>query len=766
MGTRILDLLQLQNLTKRDPSAYKEEFLLQYQHYLTQLQIFQLKPTKEFKHFSQLVSYLSHVCVCYPKELSEFPKQISDLLENNCNNLEPELRRILAKSLILMRNRNLLPQIQMLSLFFKLFRVHDKPLRSLLYSHIVADIKNTNLKQKNQKLNRTLQNFMFTMMNDDSEIASKMSLKVMIDLFRKKIWHDTKTVNVISNGVFSKNSKILITTLNFFLHIDNPDKPDEEEEDEAIKEKRAKDNFRKKSLAHRVGKKTKGRITRLAKSKVDLKKAKQEEDNKLQPNFPAIELIHDPQGYCDKLFNVLVKTTEKFETRIMIMNFISRLIYVHKLMVYNFYPFLQKYLQPHQKNITYLLAVLAQSCHELVDPDVLKPLVMTIAKYFVNDGCGSDVIAIGLNTIRSICSRCPLAIDTVLLADLIQYREKKEKGVAMASKSLLQFYRDNYPSMLPKKERGKNKTDVGLLAFGHQKVSQGIDGLDLLMDEELNARLDAIEAGEEFESDNEEEDDDGDGWEDVNTESVEDDNSEWVSDDEENDGEEEEEEEVEGEEEDDDDEEEGDWEEVEEEEEEIEGEEDEDDDDEEWEDVEEEEVELDEEEEEEVEEEIKPTKKPNKKSQQKEKVEVLRTDDIKVLTDEELIRIRKLRILKEARDNNKQYEDMDQDDDENGENIHGLIKPEDLHGAHKKKKEEKLERIARAKEGREGGYGSKASRRDKTGKSTTNEYKAKVTKPFVLTLKTKKVRGKSLKSFRDRQIGQREHAARQKRGRH
>ncbi|KAN0043117.1 hypothetical protein ACTA71_010754 [Dictyostelium dimigraforme] len=776
MGTRILDLLQLQNLTKRDPSAYKEEFLLQYQHYLTQLQIFQLKPTKEFKHFSQLVSYLSHVCVCYPKELSEFPKQISDLLENNCNNLEPELRRILAKSLILMRNRNLLPQIQMLSLFFKLFRVHDKPLRSLLYSHIVSDIKNTNLKQKNQKLNRTLQNFMFTMMNDDSEIASKMSLKVMIDLFRKKIWHDTKTVNVISNGVFSKNSKILITTLNFFLHIDNPDKPDEEDEEEAIKEKRAKDNFRKKSLAHRVGKKTKGRITRLAKSKVDLKKAKQEEDNKLQPNFPAIELIHDPQGYCEKLFNVLVKTTEKFETRIMIMNFISRLIYVHKLMVYNFYPFLQKYLQPHQKNITYLLAVLAQSCHELVDPDVLKPLVMTIAKYFVNDGCGSDVIAIGLNTIRSICSRCPLAIDTVLLADLIQYREKKEKGVAMASKSLLQFYRDNYPSMLPKKERGKNKTDVGLLAFGHQKVSQGIDGLDLLMDEELNARLDAIEAGEEFESDDDDDesgDDDDDSWEDVDTETVdvEDDNSEWVTDDESEEEEEVEEgEEIEEGEEEVEDDDEGDWEEVdeeevegeeEEEEEEIEGEE-EDDDDEEWEDVDEEE--LEEEEEEEEEEEIKP-KKTNKKLQQKEKVEVLRTDDIKVLTDEELIRIRKLRILKEARENNKQYEDMDQDDD-NGENVHGLIKPEDLRGAHKKKKEEKLERIARAKEGRDGGYGSKASRRDKTGKSTTNEYKAKVTKPFVLTLKTKKVRGKSLKSFRDRQIGQREHAARQKRGRH
>jgi len=427
MGTRILDLLQLQNLTKRDPAAYKEEFLLQYQHYLTQLQIFQLKPTKDFKHFAQLVSYLSHVCICYPKELAEFPKQISDLLEHNCNSLEPDLRRILAKSLILMRNRNLLPQINLLSLFFKLFRIHDKPLRKLLYSHIVADIKNTNLKQKNQKLNRTLQNFMFTMMNDDSEIASKMSLKVMIELFRKKIWHDTKTVNVISTGVFSKNAKILVTTLKFFLHVDNPDKKDDDEEEQATKEQKAKDKMRKMSLSMRVGKKTKGRKSRLVKSKTDLKKAKSEEESKSLPNFPAIELLHDPQGYCDKLFNVLQKTTVKFETRVLIMNFISRLIFTHKLIVYNFYPFLQKYLQPHQKNITYVLAVLAQSCHDLVEPDVLKPLVMTIAKYFVNDGCSPEVIAIGLNTIRNIVARCPLAMDTVLLQDLIHYKDKKRK---------------------------------------------------------------------------------------------------------------------------------------------------------------------------------------------------------------------------------------------------------------------------------------------------------------------------------------------------
>jgi proline dehydrogenase len=78
--------------------------------------------------------------------------------------------------------------VRLLCLFFKLFRCKDKPLRQMLYSHIVTDIKNINEKHKNQKMNRTLQNFMYTMLNDPSDIAAKKSLDVMIDLYRKRIW--------------------------------------------------------------------------------------------------------------------------------------------------------------------------------------------------------------------------------------------------------------------------------------------------------------------------------------------------------------------------------------------------------------------------------------------------------------------------------------------------------------------------------------------------------------------------------------------------
>jgi protein SDA1 len=48
----------------------------------------------------------------------------------------------------------------------------------------VTDLKNTNAKHKDVKLNTTMQNFMFKMINDAHHVAAKMALTIMIDLYR------------------------------------------------------------------------------------------------------------------------------------------------------------------------------------------------------------------------------------------------------------------------------------------------------------------------------------------------------------------------------------------------------------------------------------------------------------------------------------------------------------------------------------------------------------------------------------------------------
>ena len=70
MGRGVLltsNLPQLQNLIKRDPPAYKEEFLQQWNHYNSIRQIFQINPDENAQHFRELVSFIAQVCIVgYP----------------------------------------------------------------------------------------------------------------------------------------------------------------------------------------------------------------------------------------------------------------------------------------------------------------------------------------------------------------------------------------------------------------------------------------------------------------------------------------------------------------------------------------------------------------------------------------------------------------------------------------------------------------------------------------------------------------------------
>lgn len=55
------NLPQLQNLIKRDAESYREEFLQQYQHFLSVLEIFRLEPDKENKSLCESIMFLAQV---------------------------------------------------------------------------------------------------------------------------------------------------------------------------------------------------------------------------------------------------------------------------------------------------------------------------------------------------------------------------------------------------------------------------------------------------------------------------------------------------------------------------------------------------------------------------------------------------------------------------------------------------------------------------------------------------------------------------------
>lgn len=390
------------------------------------------------------------------------------------------MRKILVQALVLLRNRNVITASSLLTLFFKLFRIKDKKLRAVLYHHIVNDIRRLNSKRRDEKVNRALQNFMYTMLQDNTKVAARKSLDVMIELFRMGIWRDSKTANVISTAIFSQDTKMVLAVIHFFL--DPPKDADDEQED---KDYRFNKRDIIKKFGHGVVKKTTKRKRRLREALTELSHKRKSQlkhrlDDRRNFNYSAIMLINDPQGYAEKVYRVLTKSTDRYETKIMLMALLSRLTASHQLVLLDLYSYLQKYLAPHQPHITNLMAITAQSCHPLVTPEAIEPLIKTIAFNFVSDRRTNEAIVVGLNTIREICLRCPLVMNAPLLADLLEYRTNKDKGIAMAAKSLLTLFRMLDPQMIPRKLRGKSDATGVMEQFGEQKVTRQIDGVELL----------------------------------------------------------------------------------------------------------------------------------------------------------------------------------------------------------------------------------------------------------------------------------------------
>ena len=128
MGGGELTLATLQGQVKRDPAAYREEFAQQHQRFEAELEIFRLKTAKApEQRFGELVKFMSHVAPCYPEACARFPAQITTLLEERVDTLDPSLRMTLVQALILVRNRGLVDAIALFKLLFSLFRCVPPP---------------------------------------------------------------------------------------------------------------------------------------------------------------------------------------------------------------------------------------------------------------------------------------------------------------------------------------------------------------------------------------------------------------------------------------------------------------------------------------------------------------------------------------------------------------------------------------------------------------------------------------------------------------
>ncbi|PSS00509.1 SDA1-domain-containing protein [Coniella lustricola] len=531
------DLASLQFKVRSDPKSYQDEFDRQYTAYLATKEVFLDSPATATRDVSQdfhdKIDFIAHVAECFKTETKDFPDDLKTILTEHHAVLDADVREKLVGSLVLLRRKELISSEYLLTTLFPiLVSTPSKSLRALLYQKIVSDLRNANSRHTNHPLNRTIQNVLSIIITSDRSSSKGIwAVRLTREMWRRQIWTDAKPVEVMKEACLSDNAKVIVGGTRFFL---GGDKEREEMEDDSSDE----ETIDLKKMQHQQGinKKTKKKAKQY-KAAVDKVKRQERKKNAPHPlNFSALHLLHDPQGFAEQLFQKHLANTKAkltLENKLLVLQLVTRLVGLHKLTVMSLYSWFIKFLTPKQSSVTSFLASLAQATHNLVPPDAIEPLIMKIANEFVSEAAAAEVAAAGLNAIREICARQPLAMTETLLQDLVQYRKSKDKGVMMAAKGLLSLYREVGAELLKKRDRGKEAVmglrsgDLAQRKFGEQEAG-GIEGLELLekwKEEERKKKRVAMGLPEEVGSDEEpgaagEEEDDGFKSEDWDVESV------------------------------------------------------------------------------------------------------------------------------------------------------------------------------------------------------------------------------------------------------
>ena len=509
-------------------------------------------------------------------------------LPSSALTLHRDVRKSCVSALILMRNKGRVQPLTLLELFFKFMSIiPDKGLRTQLYKHTLNDIRNINKKgKKDEQINRSIQSFLHKIVrstvkgkhnsnmvigdiNEATKLASKKAIDLTAELYRRHVWTDDRTVAILASGVESIVHNVSSAAMRFFLGIEEKMADDEEKKgDEDWKEAQKIDY-------HLYSRKTKARKRSVAKAiKKKQKEQKKREDEEYELNcidpgviasrkllYPAIELIRDPQGLSETVLKRIQSTGAngyKFEHKILAINFVTRLVGNHELLVLPLYPVLRRYMGGHQRDVTAILAYTVQACHETVPPEEIHGLLQTIAHNFVTERCSEEQMAVGINACRAICSRVPSSLlvdespsasldDTgnnasstsmdieAFVRDMVGYGKHRDRSVSIAGRSFTNFIREVHPSLLAGKDRGMvgsalRRAGEKPLRYGEQRIESGVQGADLLVEYEMKKAL-YLKQKEGRDDDEDSDSDDGISYEKMNDE-----DDDWIDVEEDDDG--------------------------------------------------------------------------------------------------------------------------------------------------------------------------------------------------------------------------------------
>ncbi|KAE8304664.1 Sda1, severe depolymerization of actin [Giardia duodenalis] len=490
-------LVDLASKACRDPTNYAEEVQKQLLVLRSQLELIQssssLTSEEEFVDLLNFTARLSGIAQYNAIYSSLIPILIT-FTESSALLLSPPLRQTLVQTLILFVKRGVLSltDTNLLSLYCGLLRIHDKPIRQLVYSHLLNACIKLFKAGKTGASQKILSFFNMKMRDGNALLAFKLT-QLCCDLYSKHAWENERTMSVILDSLLNSNDKRISLLVLHFLLLENTaaaKDSDEEEDDQGVTKDEKKEALKAKirhlrAVSSFAGNQTKTHKT-LAKAQKSLKNLMDENNEEKELTYAGsrhpYDNIRDPYVFIEKLCHKYLGRNTSFQLKLLTFEVTSKIIAHHSLEIQNYYRYYMKYLKPQQKDVIKILEYLVSSVHPAIFDEEVFAVMKVIAHEFIHSGSTDYIMTVGLNAIAEMAKRNPNALIAnpsacELLNELASYSKeavvarsyqnskckttsKTRRGVMTAARCLLQFYREQAPDKLEARFQNRDSAQV------------------------------------------------------------------------------------------------------------------------------------------------------------------------------------------------------------------------------------------------------------------------------------------------------------------
>lgn len=492
-----MTLVDLASKACRDPTSYFDEVQKQLMVLRSQLELIQssssLTSEEEFVDLLNFTARLSGI-----EQFNDIYSSLIPILvtftESSALLLSPALRQTLVQTLILFVKRGVLSitDTNLLSLYCGLLRIHDKPIRQLVYNHVL-DICIKLFKTGKTGASQKILSFFNMKIKDGNSLLTFKLTQLCCELYSKHAWENERTMSVILDSLIGSNDKRVSLLVLHFLLLENiaaANDSDQEEDEQGVTKDEKKAELKAKIRHLRAISNFAGNQTKTHKN---LAKAQKSLRNLMDDNTEDKELkyagsrhpydnIRDPYAFVEKLSRKYLGRNTSFQLKLLAFEVTSKIIAHHSLEVQNYYRYYVKYLKPQQKDVIKILEHLVSSIHPAIFDEEIFSIMKVIANEFIHSGSTDYIMTVGLNTITEMAKRNPNALIAnptacELLNELASYSKeavvarsyqnskckttsKTRRGVMTAARALLQFYREQAPDKLEAKFQNRDSAQV------------------------------------------------------------------------------------------------------------------------------------------------------------------------------------------------------------------------------------------------------------------------------------------------------------------